>query len=111
MTSSENIKRAAEPMQPEQATARILELLDKLAAAEGIGSAAEATGVSEDQVRASLRQAADIIRQNREPLIKRRWPRQGTLLDWRDMTVEEALDILADVAINPNTTDAHTPRA
>jgi hypothetical protein len=96
--TSEKIKRAAEQTQQEQATARILELLGKLAAAEGIGDAAAAAGIDADQMRASLLQAAEIIRKNQEPIIKRRWPVQGSLLDWQEMTVAEALEILSEVA-------------
>ena len=96
-TSNEN-KAAAERTQPEQATARILELLDKLAAGEGLGDAASATGFTEDQLRSSLRQAAHIIRKNQEDPIRRRWPLLGSILDWHEMTVAEALEILADHA-------------
>ena len=97
MTTSDENQPAAERTQPEQATARILELLDRLAAAEGLGNAASATGFTEDQLRASLRQAAQIIRKNQEP-IKKRWPLLGSILDWHEMTVAEALDILAEHA-------------
>jgi len=97
MTNSDENEPAAERAQPEQVTARILELLDKLAAAEGLGNAASATGFTEDQLRSSLRQAAQIIRKNQEP-VKKRWPLLGSLLDWREMTVAEALEILADHA-------------
>ncbi len=89
---------AAGLTQSEQATARILELLDKLAAAEGLGGAASATGVSEDQMRDSLRQAAQIIRKNQDASTKQRWPLLGSILDWREMTVAEALEILAEHA-------------
>jgi hypothetical protein len=97
MTNSDKNEPAAERAQPEQATARIIELLDKLAAAEGLGNAASATGFTEDQLRSSLRHAAQIIRKNQEPVMKR-WPLLGSLLDWREMTVAEALEILADHA-------------
>lgn len=100
MTSSDEIMMAAGLTQSEQATARILELLDKLAAAEGLGGAVSATGVSEDQMRDSLRQAAQIIRKNQDVSAKKRWPLLGSILDWREMTVAEALEILADHA-NP----------
>lgn len=98
MTNSDQNQPAAERAQPEQATARILELLDKLAAAEGLGNAASATGFTEDQLRSSLRQAAQIIRKNQEYPVKKRWPLLGSILDWREMTVAEALEILADHA-------------
>ncbi len=101
MTTSDEIKRAAQPTQPEQATARILELLDKLAAAESLAGAATAAGLNEDQTRASLRQAAEIIRKNQQPPIKKHF--KGSLLDWREMTVAEALEILGDHAINQPT--------
>ena len=98
MTNSDENQPAAERAQPEQATARILELLDKLAAAEGLGNAASAAGLTEDQLRLSLREAAQIIRKNQGDLVKKRWPLLGSLLDWREMTVAEALEILADHA-------------
>jgi hypothetical protein len=98
MTTSDDKKPAAERTQPEQATARILELLDKLAAAEGLGNAASATGFSEDQLRSSLKQAAHIIRKNQQDPVKRRWPLLGSILDWHEMTVAEALEILAEHA-------------
>ena len=98
MINSDETRPAAERAQPEQATARILELLDKLAAAEGLGDAASATGFTEDQFRSSLREAAQIIRKNQGDLIKKRWPLLGSLLDWREMTVAEALEILAEHA-------------
>ncbi len=96
-TSDENAP-AAERTQPEQATARILELLDRLAAAEGLDNAASATGFTEDQLRSSLRQAAQMIRKNQEDPVKKRWPLLGSILDWHEMTVAEALEILADHA-------------
>jgi hypothetical protein len=98
MTTSDENLPAAERTQPEQATARILELLDKLAAAEGLGNAASATGFTEDQLRTSLKQAAQIIRKNQENPVKRRWPLLGSILDWHEMTVAEALEILAEHA-------------
>ena len=98
MTNSDENQPAAERAQPEQATARILQLLDKLAAAEGLGNAASATGFTEDQLRSSLREAAQIIRKNEENPVRRRWPLLGSILDWHEMTVAEALEILADHA-------------
>ncbi len=101
MNNSNENTPAAERMQPEQATTRSLELLDKLAAAEGLGSAASATGFTEDQLRSSLRQAAQIIRKNQDP-VKKRWPLLGSILDWHEMTVAEALEILAEHAAQHN---------
>ncbi len=98
MTTLDENQPAAERTQPEPATARILELLDKLAAAEGLGNAASATGFTEDQLRSSLRQAAKIIRKNQEDPAKKRWPLLGSILDWHEMTVAEALEILAEHA-------------
>ena len=98
MTSSDESKAATGDMQAEQATAKILELLDKLAMAEGFGNAAAATGTNEDEIRASLRQAAEIIRKKQDLLPKKRWPLLGSILDWREMTVAEALQVLADYA-------------
>ena len=98
MTTSDENQPAAEGAQPEQATARILELLDRLAAAEGLGNAASATGLTEEQLRLSLREAAQIIRKSQEDPIKKRWPLLGSILDWHEMTLSEALEILADHA-------------
>ena len=98
MTTSDENQPAAERAQPENASARILELLDRLAAAEGLGNAASATGLTEEQLRLSLREAAHIIRKSQEDPIKKRWPLLGSILDWHEMTISEALEILADHA-------------
>lgn len=98
MTTSDENRPAAERAQAEQSATRILELLDKLAAAEGLGDAASATGFTEDQLRLSLREAAHMIRQNQENPVKKRWPLLGSILDWHEMTVAEALEILAGYA-------------
>ncbi|MBT3070379.1 hypothetical protein KKP04_05805 [Rhodomicrobium sp. Az07] len=74
-----------------EGTVRILDLLEKLAAAESLQGAAAAAGVGEDQMRAGLRQAASMIRG------------EGGAApaphDWRDLSVAEALSILADHGI------------
>ncbi|MFZ1107122.1 MAG: hypothetical protein WAN43_02065 [Rhodomicrobium sp.] len=110
MTTSDESERVAKQSDPEQATARIVELLEKLAAAEeSLSGAAASAGFSVDQAQASLRQAAQIIRRNRpSPPANRRFPLLGSLLDWREMTVAEALEILAEHASNqaPPATDA-----
>ena len=98
MNTSDESNTAASRTQPEQATERILELLDKLARAEGLGNAAAATGYSEDQMRTSLREAAQIIRKHQENPVRKRWPLLGSILDWQEMTLAEALEILADHA-------------
>ncbi len=100
MTTSDENTPAAERAQSEQATTRILDLLDKLAAAEGLGNAASATGFTEDQLRSSLRQAAQLIRKKQEDPVKKRWPLLGSILDWREMTVAEALEVLAEHALH-----------
>jgi len=82
-------------------TTRLLDLLEKLAAAESLGEAAASVGVSEDQARTSLRRAADIIRKAHPAPAKQRWPLLGSILDWKEMTVAEALEILADQATHP----------
>ena len=113
MTTSDE-KTAAENAQPEEATALILELLDKLAAVEGLGDAATATGITEDRLRLSLREAAQIIRRNQENPLKKRWPLFGSILDWHEMTVAEALEILADHAVqqgDPPIPDKNKPEA
>ena len=102
MTSSDEGKAAPGDMKAEQATAKILELLDKLAVAEGFGNAAAAIGTSEDEIRASLLQAAQIIRKTHEVPARKRWPLLGSILDWREMTVAEALEVLADYAVAQN---------
>jgi hypothetical protein len=100
MTTTDETERAPEHSDPEQATARIIELLEKLAAAEeSLSSAAAAAGLSVDQTQASLRQAVQIIRKNRaSPPVKQRFPLLGSILDWREMTVAEALEILGEHA-------------
>ena len=99
MTGSNHKKPVADQTQPEDATRKILELLDKLSVAESLGGAALSAGVSEDQVRAGLQDAAEIIRQSQlPPQSPKRWPIKGSILDWREMTVAEALEILADHA-------------
>ena len=94
-------------MQTEQATARILELLEKLAAAEGLAGAIQTAGVSEDQLRAGLRQAAQIIRKKHDAVPNRRFPLLGSILDWKEMTVAEALEILGEVGVQSGAA-AHT---
>ncbi len=101
MTTSDENERAEQRSEPMDATARILYLLDKLAAAEGLGSAAAAAGVSEEEVRANLQEAAQIIRKNQALPAKKRFPLLGSILDWREMTVAEALEILAEHATTP----------
>jgi hypothetical protein len=100
MTTSDESERVTKQSDPDQATARIIELLEKLATAEeSISSAAEAAGFSVDQAQATLRQAAQIIRKNRLPSpAKQRFPLLGSILDWHEMTVAEALEILAEHA-------------
>jgi hypothetical protein len=98
MTSSDQIERAAAQTQPDQTIARICELLDKMAAAESLGGAASVAGVSEDQARAVLKHAAEIIRRTPRELPPR--PVRGSLLSWREMTVADALQILSDQAIS-----------
>ncbi len=96
MTGS-NEAQKVEEMQTEQATARILELLEKLATAEGLAGAIQTAGVSEDQLRAGLRQAAQIIRKKQHDAVpKQRFPLLGSILDWQEMTVAEALEILGE---------------
>jgi len=77
-----------------QATVRILDLLDKLAAVESLRAAATAAGVGETQMREALRQAATMIRGGQEASSAR----SGSP-DWRDLSVAEALSILADHGI------------
>ncbi|WP_127078645.1 hypothetical protein [Rhodomicrobium lacus] len=72
-----------------EGTVRILDLLEKLAAAESLQGAAAAAGVGEDQMRAGLRQAASLIRREGAPAAD----------DWRELSVAEALSILADHGI------------
>jgi hypothetical protein len=99
MTPTDQNERAANLTDPEQATARIIELLEKLAAAEDLSGAAEAAGFSVDQAQASLRQAAQLIRKNRaSPAAKQRFPLLGSILDWHEMTLAEALEILGEYA-------------
>jgi hypothetical protein len=109
MTTSDESERKPDHSGLEQTIARILELLDKLAAVDSLGSAAAAAGVSEDEARLSLRQAAQIIRKNQVPPMKQRFPLLGSILDWQEMTVAEALEILAEQATNPEPPKADAP--
>jgi hypothetical protein len=104
MTTLKNTSPASDTPEPEQSTRRILELLEKLAAAEELAATAPAAGVDEKQMRSGLLRAAELIRQGHDGqlAIERRWPQQGSLLDWREMTVAEALQILSDHAIAPD---------
>jgi hypothetical protein len=102
MTTSDESERAPEKPGAEHMTARLLDLLEKLAAAESLAEAAASVGVSEDQARASLRHAVEIIRKTRPVPVKQRWPLLGSILDWKEMTVAEALEILAEQATNPD---------
>ncbi len=98
MTTSDESERAPGNSGAEQTNARILDLLEKLAAAESLGGVAASAGLSEDQARASLRQAAQLIRKTQASPMKQRFPLLGSILDWREMTVAEALEILAENA-------------
>jgi hypothetical protein len=111
MTTSDESERAVNQSDSEQATARIIELLEKLAAAEeGLSGAAAATGFSVDQAQASLRQAAQILRKNRaSPTGKQRFPLLGSILDWHEMTVAEALEILGEYASRETPPKADAP--
>lgn len=102
MTSLEDTNSAAKSMQPGQATLQILELLEKLAAAESLAATASAAGENEEQVRTSLRRAAEIIREGQQrkvAAVEERWPLKGSILDWREMSVPEALRMLSDYGI------------
>jgi hypothetical protein len=101
MTTTDESGRAEANPRSEDATARVIDLLDRLAAAESLGSAAAAAGFSEDEARACLRQAAQIIRKNLGSPIRQRFPLLGSILDWHEMTVAEALEILAEQAASP----------
>jgi hypothetical protein len=105
MATSDERERAVNQSDPDQTAARIIELLEKLAAAEeSLSSAAASAGFSVDQAQASLLQAAQMIRKNRaSPPANRRFPLLGSILDWREMTVAEALEILAEHATSEQT--------
>jgi hypothetical protein len=73
----------------------LLEVLDRLAAGANLSEVMAGTGLSDNELRACFGNAADRIRQS------------GTakganeiLLDWREVTLPEALEIIADHAIS-----------
>lgn len=104
MTSSEPIKQAAGQTQPDHSVARISELLSKLAAADNLANAAAFAGVTDDQARLALKRAAEIIRSMPKHQPPKKWPSTGSIMDWREMTVAEALEILAEHAISQDAT-------
>jgi ABC-type arginine transport system ATPase subunit len=90
--------------QEDPAPAKMLELLERLGAAERLVDAPIAMGLSQEDARAIFAKAAEIVRESlRNASPKRRWPVRGSLLDWQEMTIAEALEILANPAGKPNT--------
>jgi hypothetical protein len=75
---------------------RMLELLERLAGGERLTDAPIAMGLSQDDARSIFAKAGVIVRRTLETAPKH-WPAKGTLLDWREMTVVEALEILGDL--------------
>jgi hypothetical protein len=100
MTSPNESTGAAVQEQSEPAPSKIVELLDRLGAGERLAEAPLAMGLSLEQAQAIFLRAAEIVRQNfREPAMKKPWPVKGSILDWKKMTVAEALEILSDRAV------------
>jgi hypothetical protein len=91
----------------ESAPSKVLELLERLAAGERLVDAPIAMGLSQEHARAIFAQAAGIVRQSlQDPSTKKRWPLQASLLDWQEMTIAEALEILANRAGKPDTEES-----
>jgi hypothetical protein len=62
-----------------------------------------AMGLSQEDARALFAQAAGIVQQSlQDRSTKKRWPLQASLLDWQEMTIAEALEILANRAAKPD---------
>ena len=81
---------------------RMLELLDRLAAGERLDDAPLAMGLSEGDARSIFAKAGLIVRQSVQPAPKR-WPVRASLLDWREMSVAEALEILGNLPAKTKT--------
>jgi hypothetical protein len=95
MTTVSKSGAAAETGSAGQSALRVLELLERLGNGEELAQAALAMGLNQEAAHASFRTAADIVRQS---IAAKRWPARGSLLNWNEMTVAEALEILSDHA-------------
>jgi hypothetical protein len=95
---SEDHGRAAGQRRLKPSISEILAVLDGLAAGESLTTTAAAVGISEEDLRTRLSVAAETIRENLDSPVRKRWPPRASILDWREMTVAEALEILADEA-------------
>jgi transposase len=104
---SEDHGRATGQRLSKLAIGEILAILDGLAAGESLTTTAAAVGISEEDVRTRLSVAAEMIRENLDSPVRKRWPPRASILDWREMTVAEALEILADEAAAE---DEHLPK-
>jgi hypothetical protein len=76
----------------------ILAILDKLSLGASPEQVAADLSISPTDISLYFKRAADIIRisQTERAVPLRKWPARGSILDWRAMTVAEALEILAD---------------
>jgi hypothetical protein len=72
----------------------LLEVLDRLAAGASLGEVMAATGLSDSELRVCFQNAAERIRRS-----KAKKPGNDVILDWRDVSLAEALHIIADHAI------------
>jgi hypothetical protein len=91
------------PGAQEPELAKILELLERLAAGERLTDAPIAMGLSQDEARSMFAKAGLIVRQTTQAEGLKRWPVKASLLDWRKMTVAEALEILGSLPAPQNT--------
>jgi hypothetical protein len=90
--------------QEDPAPAKMLELLERLGDGERLVDAPIAMGLSQEDARAIFAKAAEIVRQSLQRASpKKRWPVRGSLLDWQEMKIAEALEILANRAGKPDT--------
>jgi hypothetical protein len=91
----------------EPAPAKILELLERLGAGERLVDAPIAMGLSQEDARAIFAEAAEIVRRSlQDASAKKRWPVRGSLLNWHEMTIAEALEILANRAVKADTEES-----
>ena len=96
MTSSERNEQEPE----KRADGNILPLidvLDRLAGGASLDEVITATSLSESDIRTCFKHAAENLRQSKREMLAKR-----PILDWREVTIAETLEILANYAVKPN---------
>jgi hypothetical protein len=73
----------------------LLEVLDRLAVGASLDEIIAATGLSHSELRVCFGKAAERIRQS-----ETKKPAKDCLVDWREVTLPAALEIIADHAIS-----------